>query len=122
MKLKKYPHIIFLLITASLTGCYYDKEEELYPMSQQECDTTNISYSTDIEPIIANNCATSGCHQAGGNGNGIFTNYAGLKAKVDNGSLHNRVVVVRDMPPNSSLPECQVDKIDAWINAGAPNN
>lgn len=109
----------FLFIT---TGCEYNNEEELYPSI--ECDTLNVSYAEDIEPIIENDCATSGCHVAGGTGNGRFDNYQRVKAKVDNGSMRKRVVENKDMPPPDEEPltSCQIDKIDAWLDAGAPNN
>lgn len=115
---------LILALAVSTQGCYYDNEEELYELwyAQNVCDTLNVSYSQDIKPIIDGQCATSGCHVAGGTGNGIFDNYNAVKAKVDNGSMMQRVVVTRDMPPSTTLTECNVQKFKAWINAGAPNN
>ena len=101
-------------------GCYYDNEEDLYPGNT--CDTTAVTYSGDIEPIIDASCAIPGCHVAGGAGNGIFENYAGVKDKVDNGSMRARVVNLRDMPPDNPITDCQVELFRAWLNAGAPNN
>ena len=34
-----------LIVCFSITGCYYDNEEELYGTS---CDTTNVTYSSTI--------------------------------------------------------------------------
>lgn len=110
-----------LLALLASSSCYYDKEEELYP-NNGVCDTTSISYATNIEPIIDGKCATSGCHVGGGSGNGIFDSYNAVKAKVDNGSFANRVLVVKDMPPSGLLTECQLKWIELWIAAGAPNN
>lgn len=106
-----------------LSSCYYDNEEELYEYYNQQnnCDTTAVSFATDIMPMIQGNCV-SGCHVAGGTGVGIFENYAEVKAKVDNGSMNNRVVVIRDMPPSSALTPCQIQQMQAWILNGAPNN
>jgi hypothetical protein len=126
----KNHYIIFMALGLAfigvtfLPGCYYDNEEELYELwyAQNVCDTLNVSYSQDIKPIIDGQCATSGCHVAGGTGNGIFDNYNGVKAKVDNGSMMDRVVMTRDMPPSVPLSDCNVQKFQAWINAGAPNN
>ena len=105
------------------SSCYYDNEEELYEYynAQNTCDTTAVSFSNDIMPMIQGNCIT-GCHVAGGSGSGIFENYAEIKAKVDNGSMNNRVVVQRTMPPGGSLTECQILQLQAWILKGAPNN
>jgi hypothetical protein len=106
-----------------LSSCYYDNEEELYEYYNQQnvCDTTAVSFANDIMPMIQGNCVT-GCHVAGGSGNGIFENYAEVKAKVDNGSMNNRVVVARDMPPSGALTSCQILQMQAWILNGAPNN
>lgn len=113
-----------LLFALGLSGCYYDNEEELYEhyYAENACDTANISFSEDIFPIIQGNCSTAGCHVAGGSAPGIFSNYAGVMDKVNNGSFENRVIVQRDMPPNGSLTECQINLIQAWLSAGAPDN
>lgn len=106
-----------------LQGCKYDSEEELYSDDGFTCDTTNISFSEDIEPIIDNSCATTGCHVPGGDGNGVFTRFNELKEKVNNESLRQRVVVIQDMPKGpETLTTCQINQVEAWINIGAPNN
>lgn len=108
---------IFLLMP---TGCYKDKEDLLYGAG--DCDTTMVSFSMDIQAILNVSCATVGCHVQGGLGNGLFENYNQVKSKVDNGSLRQRVLVQRDMPPSSPLSDCQLAHIEAWLNDGAPNN
>lgn len=115
--------ISLLLGMLMLSSCYYDNEEELYEYYNQSnpCDTTAVSFADDIMPMIQGNCIT-GCHVAGGTGSGIFENYAEVKAKVDNGSMNNRVVVQRNMPPSGALTECQILQMQAWILNGAPNN
>lgn len=118
------PLIMALLFGIGLlSSCYYDNEEELYEYynQQNQCDTTAVSFVDDIMPMIQGNCIT-GCHVAGGTGNGIFENYAEVKAKVDNGSMMQRVVVAQDMPPSSTLTPCQISQMQAWILNGAPNN
>lgn len=116
--------MIVVLLSMVMAGCYYDNEEDLYQYYYQDntCDTVGVSFSNDIMPIIQGNCATIGCHVQGGTGNGIFENYAGVKAKVDNGSLKSRVLVQKNMPPSQPLGDCSMSLISAWINAGAPNN
>lgn len=109
-----------LVLVLSLSSCYYDKEDLLY--GNDDCTVNSVSYSVDIEPIINTSCAISGCHVQGGSGNGIFDSYAGVKAKVDNGSFRQRVIVERDMPPTAPLSNCQIKYIEQWLNEGAPNN
>ena len=103
-----------------VTSCYYDKEDELY--GTNNCDTSLVSFSNDILPIINNSCATVGCHVQGGGGVGIFENHTQIKSKVDDGSFNQRVVVQQDMPPSSPLSDCQIAHIQQWIIEGAPNN
>ncbi|WP_027418727.1 hypothetical protein [Crocinitomix catalasitica] len=112
--------IVFGAIIAVISSCYKDNEEDLYKDS--ECDVTDVSFSEDIMPIINASCATVGCHIAGGSGNGEFINYAQVFTKVENGSLMNRVVTLRDMPPSGSLTDCQIEHFEQWINDGALDN
>lgn len=108
------------LMISLLSACYYDKEDLLY--GDLQCDTTNVSFSQEILPIIQNSCAITGCHVQGGSGNGIFENYIQIKSKVDNGSFAQRVLVQQDMPPSGSLSNCQIEHLMQWINDGALNN
>lgn len=106
------------------TGCYYDVEEELYPSI--DCDTEQMSYANDILPIIQDNCYQ--CHRQNGNqGAGIvLEGYTNLAVYVESGQL---LGVVKHqsgfspMPKNApQLPSCNIEKIEAWIMAGAENN
>ncbi len=109
----------FLFISVT-TSCEFHNEEELYG---KEIDApTQVSYSADISPIIQMSCSTIGCHTQGGFGNGIFEDYAGVNAKVNNGSLRQRVLIDRDMPPGGSLSDKELAILKAWIDNGAPNN
>ena len=67
------------------------------------------------------NCNTSGCHAAG-SPYGDLTNYSGVKAKVDNSTFKERVIVQKNMPPAYSLSQTDLDKLNCWLEAGIPNN
>ena len=111
---------LFLLSILFLNSCYNDNEEELYgPVS---CDVTDITYSTDVLPIINASCATTACHASGGTAPGNFNNFNELKAKVDNGTFENRVLIQKNMPPNAQLSDCDLDILQAWLDNGALNN
>ena len=89
--------------------------------------TTTISYSSTIAPLIASYCATSGCHSTpGSTTNGVdYTSYSGLKTDVDNGTLNNRVVVLKNMPVfpvTHILTAIELSNIDCWIKQGGLNN
>lgn len=122
---KRYP-ILFAagLLAASLcfNSCSDDDEnDDNGGNNNSNCDTTAISYASDIRPIVISSCATgSSCHGSG-SGNGDFSSYAGLKIDADNGKLRQRVLIEKDMPPGG-WSSCNRLKLEAWLNAGAPNN
>jgi len=105
------------LVAGVFSGCYYDVEEELYPGF---CNTEQVNYQDVILPLMELRCSVPGCHVVGGNGNGVFTNFGELKAAVDNGTLVNEVFVFGTMPVTGSLTTCELDQLQAWVDAGAP--
>ncbi len=112
----------FLILAAAvLSGCYYDNEEELYP-GTAICETTGVTWSATVQPLIQARCATPGCHVSGGTGPGDFTQYANVKAKVDDGRFQAEVIQAGSMPPSGRLADCDIQKLQVWIDAGAPNN
>jgi len=112
--------IIFLLITATLSACRFDNEEELYGID--DCDTSEVSFSKDIFPILQTRCSTLGCHVQGGGSAVLFENYTQVKSKVDDGKLKQRVIIQKDMPPGQPLSACQIKFIEKWLEIGAPDN
>ena len=106
-----------------LGSCYYDVEEELYP--SLECQTMDMSYSVDILPIIDTDCYA--CHSAVANfGNVTLEGHAELIKYVNDNSL---LGVIKHSPGFSPMPknvakllDCEVEKIEAWIAAGALDN
>lgn len=89
------------------------------------CDTTNVTYSGTIEPIINNSC--KGCHSGGAPaGNIPLTTYADVKKQVDNGKLWGSVNWdggYSPMPKDAAqLSSCKVQTIGIWIADGAQNN
>ncbi len=126
--MKKLLVIIGLLLI--LGSCVNDKYNTLFP-AQTSCDTTTVTYSKDIAPIIAANCAISGgCHDAAGaliSGHD-YTTYAGVAAVASYNFIVTDINWIpvaghTDMPKNGiKLSGCDIDKITRWVNEGAPNN
>lgn len=116
----------FVLVVFAVTSCYYDNEEYLYPdLPGGECDTTGITYAGFVAPLLAANCNT--CHsEAAPQGNVVTSTYDGLKIVVNSGQFRkaiNHEQGALPMPQNGSkLSSCNLKKIDAWINQGAPQN
>ena len=117
-------------LTLVITGifvfqaCYFDKEELLYP-SGNKCDTTNVTYSGTVAPIMEISC--NGCHGGADPFAGIRTeNYEDLKIIVDNGRLWGTIIhdpqysaMPKDRP---QLSDCSLLQIETWIDNGALNN
>ncbi len=119
--MKKLVNLSLLcFLTLFLIHCSYKEEKDLIKPGAEKCDTSEVKFSSSIRPLINNHCIV--CHQAGGTGNGDFSTYAGIKAKVDNGSLRNRTLVTKDMPPSGGLSACELQQLQYWLNEGAPNN
>lgn len=118
--------LLALSLLFSLSGCYYDNEEELYQyVSDQQCDTTQITFSGTIQPIMTANCVS--CHNTGNASGGItLDTYNGIKTVATNGSLWGSVSWSSGYSPmpqgGGKLSDCELKKIKAWINAGSPNN
>jgi hypothetical protein len=116
--------ILLVLLLPILNGCYYDKEEELY--GANPCDTNNVSYSVTVAGLM-NNYGCLGCHsESSPSGNIILSNYAGVKSRVMDGSLWgsiNHNSGFKAMPQASGkMSTCDLSRIKAWIDSGAPNN
>jgi hypothetical protein len=86
------------------------------------CDT--VTYAKSIQPIIQTQCAIQGCHVSGGSGPTNFSTYAGVKLDVDNGNLKKRMIDGNPsiMPASGKLPDAMINKVQCWLDAGAPNN
>ena len=122
--------IVFIGVVSifGFSGCYYDSQEYLYPQLNTSCDTTNVTFSLSVQPILDNFCLS--CHSNASasafGGNIKLQNYADVKLKVDDGKLLGslkRLSGYSPMPKGSSqLESCKIKIIEIWLNAGAPNN
>lgn len=122
---KPFKFLILLAVaTVLLASCYNDNEEDLYPQTS-DCDSTNVTYSATIAPIMATSC--NGCHSSAAASGGVVTDtHDGLKAIASNGKLYGAVNHATGFSPmpqgGSKLAQCTIDKIKTWVDAGAPNN
>ena len=114
------------LLVLGVSGCYYDNEEDLYGQLQPVgCDTLSVTYATDVVPVLARECYS--CHEPSDPGGGIvLTTFEGLEASIANGKFQgaiNHLPGFKKMPQGGNqLPDCELQKINAWVNLGAPNN
>ena len=114
--------IVTVVIFCVLLGCRYDVEPNL------ACDTSNVTYSSTITGIINSyGCLQSSCHGGSSPGSGFkLDSYAGVKAKVTDGRLFGAITHASGfvpMPQNGGkMSQCDINKVKAWIDAGAPDN
>lgn len=112
--------IIALIYTLGSSGCVNNSEEELYGL---ECDTLNMTYS-EIKYIFEDNCFI--CHKDPQGPNQIkFNSYSEVKNIINTGKLLpaiNWTGSIKMPFGQPKLDDCSIDKIEAWINAGMPEN
>ena len=122
--------ILIISLLAILIGCYYDNEEELYPDQPGDCDTTNVTFSGTIFPIINGNCTS--CHSGSApQGNILLEDYATIskQAKIPAGQAGSLYGAISHDPGNSPMPkngtqlsDCKIKQVKVWIDAGTPDN
>jgi hypothetical protein len=121
-----YPSLaIIVVILLALGSCYYDSEELLYPPVGTSCDTTNVTFSGKIAPMLANSCLS--CHSnatAAGSGNGIrLENYADVQTRATAiaGSI-KQTGTYSLMPKNGGkIKACLITQFDIWVRNGMLN-
>ena len=112
-----------MIIVYSFMSCKNDKAELLYP--PDVCDTTNVTYSGTILPILRDNCYR--CH-AGSSTVGPFNldSYTDVSVRAASGELRgavNHLSGYVPMPKDAGkLSDCNVAKINKWLDNGYPNN
>jgi hypothetical protein len=118
--------VTFVTILFFSASCYYDNEEALYPSLSSSCDTTAVTFSGKIIPILANSCLS--CHSnatASAAGNNIrLQDYADVQSRTAAiaGSIKH-TGSYSPMPKNGGkLKDCSITQFDIWVRNGAINN
>ncbi len=130
-------HIVFQVMKFTFTlvmifmlawSCYYDNEEFLYPKLSDSCDTSNVTFSSSVMPVLQQYCYT--CHSnsnaASFGGNIRLEDYADVKISAGNGQLYGTIAHLPGYSPmpkgGSKLDDCDISIIKSWIDSGAPDN
>lgn len=81
-------------------------------------EVPEVSFATEIKPIIDTNCQISNCH---GSNAGIpsWATYGDIKARAS--AIKTRTSN-KTMPPNGSLSDSDIQLIADWVDQGAPDN
>ena len=115
-----------MLLLVMGSGCKNDSLEDFEPVEVEECDTSDISFSVDVMPVLETKCNENTCHGGDFPQGGIgLSSYESVSA-VDEDRLTGAIRHDEDyqnMPDNAEkLSECDIQKIEAWINQGKPDN
>jgi len=113
-----------VIITLIAVSCTYDNMETLYPQDP-ECDTSNVSYAVDIQPIFNNNCII--CHSGPTPPAGFsLVDYENAVDVAKSGRLLGAVKHQSGylaMPQGANkLDDCSINKLESWINLSYPDN
>ena len=111
--------------TCLLTSCYYDREDELYPQNGN-CDTTGVTFSSTVVPLLQSNTCLS-CHSGPSPSGSIsLESYNSVRTVALNGKLFGVISHSAGFSPmpqgGTKMSTCSINRIKAWIDAGAPNN
>ena len=123
--LKKFSRTAIICTVLSIifiSGCYYDKEDLLYPATgSANCTAIPSKFSVEIKTIMQNKCATSGCHDANtAAGSVTLVTYAQISAAA--GRINQRCIIDKTMPPGTPLTNAEISALKCWINSGTPDN
>jgi uncharacterized membrane protein len=123
--LRKYVGAAIVLLSIMLwLSCSKSNEME-FNNGGNQCDTVNMKYSVNVQPILQSNCYS--CHASGISTAGVtLDTYAGVKQQADNGNLVNVISHTPGYPamPNGlpKLSDCNINIIKDWVDRGASNN
>lgn len=102
------------------------------PPQTNSCNPDSVYFVNEIQPIIASNCTSSGCHDDITHAEGIsLTSYSKIMRYVKPGDSRDSKlyeVIIKTggdqmpPPPMAALSADQKNRIAKWINQGAPNN
>jgi len=100
------------------------------PPTPAECDLSNVTFSNTVWPIINANCTS--CHSGSSANLGIrLEDYATVKAQasIAAGSSGSLIGAITHSSGNFPMPkdraklsDCNISKINKWIQNGMPNN
>lgn len=100
-------------------------EQGALNLSCSECDTTSVTFSGSILPLLSTSCA--GCHSGASPDGGVdLTTFSNVVTAINANNLMPSIrqeAGASAMPPaGNALNECQIHMFELWIADGMPNN
>lgn len=127
MKRKTIPLIFALCLGLSIGACTSDSKEDLPNAGgNNNCDTTSINYADEVRGIFTKHSCLS-CHNtinpSGQVNLDVYTEAVKASGFLLPALRHDPNLSPEKYMPQGSpdpIPQCEVLKIEAWINAGTP--
>jgi mono/diheme cytochrome c family protein len=116
---------VVILLSSVIQSCYFDKYAEIHPLSTYEdiCDSAHAAtYQQSVIVVMNNSCVS--CHtQKGASGGISLDTYESVLAQAQNGKLmgsinHQSSYIA--MPPGTKIRDCEIAKLQLWVNNGMP--
>ncbi len=129
--------LFFIAAISLIAACTNDNLEDLHPASSRPvCDTTAVSFATDIMPIMNASCGagdanchindqtTSSCGLANWTDATAYLYSANRDIRFLKTINHDPTTPTIWMPKGvtTKIDDCSISKITAWINQGKLNN
>lgn len=110
--------LVILLLSSIFFLCCEKDETINFAGPNYNCDTNNVSFTLIIKPLIERNC--KGCHNSSRQFAGIvLETYNDIKATAKSGKLVKSLYgSMRQYISN----DCDIAKVQAWVNQGFLNN
>ena len=118
---------LILLVAPFLCSCYTDKEELLYPDTGCD-DLGNVSFLTDVTPLIESQCLA--CHSAANSASLgasiVLETYDDVTFGYESLGLLSAIKHESGSSPmpksGSKMTDCEIKIIETWINEGGEDN
>ena len=117
--------IFFLGGVSLFARCTFDNEETLFKDLVCPEIIAPVGYSGFVKPLLEKRCVS--CHSSMlASGNVNIENYERLKVYIENGKFLGAIHHLPGFSPmpqgESKLSDCDLEKIEEWINIGYPEN
>jgi len=123
LKMKLSYILLFLTVglVVIISACTKDTVTNVEGM----CDTSAVTYSSDVADILNASCAITGCHVSGSQ-TPLMSDFASASAASTAPNFlgaikHEAGFTPMPFPPGSSqLEPCKIEMLEAWVEAGSP--
>ncbi len=122
MRYSKVITIFSFIAVVTVIACKTKKETKTAnpvvttPVETPKADVMPVTYET-LKPLLAKSCNTGGCHDESRRRMN-FKIYDNLKYFGAKGEIKTHVLDIKNMPPDETLTDAELDQFRRWISEG----